>query len=88
LEATLLSLAREALGLVLLVSAPPLLAALVTGVAVGTLQAATQIQEPSVAVVPRLVAALGALAVAGPWVGARLCRFAVACLDLAARSAP
>ena len=49
------------------------------------LQAATQIQDPGVAVVPRLCAVLGALAVAGPWIGARVVRFAAECLALAAR---
>lgn len=86
MDATILSIGREALLLVLVLSAPPLLAALAVGTLVGTLQAATQIQEPTVAVVPRIVAALAALTVASPWMGARLCRFAVTCLDLAARS--
>jgi flagellar biosynthesis protein FliQ len=85
MDGTVLSIGREALLLVLLVSAPPLLAALLVGVLVGTLQAATQIQESSVAVVPRVTAALLALAVAAPWIAARLCRFAATCLDLAAR---
>jgi type III secretion HrpO family protein len=87
-DPVLLHLAREALLLVLLVSAPPLGAALLVGVVTGVLQAATQVQEQSVAVVPRLVAVLGALAIAAPWIGARVVRFAVSCLELAARIAP
>lgn len=82
MESVLLGLGREALLLALLVSAPPLGAALLVGLAVGTLQAATQIQDPGVAVVPRLCAVLGALAVAGPWIGARVVRFAAKCLAL------
>ncbi len=80
MDPTLLGLAREGLVLALLVSLPPLLAALLTGLVVGALQSATQIQEPGVAVVPRLAAVLGALAVAGPWIGLRLVRFALECL--------
>jgi flagellar biosynthesis protein FliQ len=87
-DGTVLTIAREALLLVLLVSAPPLLAALVVGVLVGTLQAATQVQDASVAVVPRVAAALAALAASAPWIAARLCRFAATCLDLAARVSP
>jgi flagellar biosynthesis protein FliQ len=79
-DPVLIGLGREALVLGLLVSAPPLLAALLVGLLVGTLQAATQIQDPGVAVVPRLCAVLGALAIAGPWIGARIVRFALACL--------
>lgn len=88
MDTILLSVGREALLLVLLVSAPPLGAALLAGVATGTLQAATQVQDSALGVVPRLAAALGALLVAGPWIAARLCRFAATCLDLAARVSP
>jgi len=78
-----LALGREALLLALEVSAPPLLAALVVGAAVGVLQAATQVQEPSIPVLPRAAAVLGAAFLAGPWIGARLVRFASSALELA-----
>jgi flagellar biosynthesis protein FliQ len=80
-------LAREAVFVVLLVSAPPVGAALVVGIATGVLQAATQVQEPTVGVVPRLVAVLGALAVASPWIAARVLKLAEECFALAARVA-
>lgn len=88
MDSTLLALGREAVLLALLVSAPPLLAALVVGLATGVLQAATQVQDPALGVVPRLAAVLVALGVAGPWIGARLARFAAACLELVPRVAP
>ena len=88
MESTLLAVGREAVLLVLLVSAPPLLAALATGLVTGVLQAATQVQDPAVGVVPRLAAVLVALGVAGPWIGARLTRFAAQCLDLLPRVSP
>ena len=88
MDPALLHLVREALVVVLLASAPPVGAALVVGILTGALQAATQIQEPSVAVVPRLVAVLGALAVAAPFLGARVLRLAAECFALAARVAP
>ena len=56
MESTLLALGREAVILVLVASAPPLLAALAVGLVTGVLQAATQVQEPSLGVVPRLAA--------------------------------
>jgi len=87
-DPTLLWLGREALLVSLLVSAPPLLAALAVGLVTGVLQAATQVQEPTVAVVPRLAAVLGALALAAPWIGARVVHFAAACLELLPRIAP
>ncbi len=74
--------------MVLAVSAPPVGAALAVGLVTGVLQAVTQLQDPAVGVVPRLVAVLGALAVASPWIGARVLRFAEACFALAVRVAP
>jgi type III secretion HrpO family protein len=87
-DASLIALGRETVALVLLVSAPPLLAALVVGLAAGVLQAATQVQEQALGVVPRLVAVFVALGVAAPWIGARLARFAQACLELVPRISP
>ena len=88
MDPLLLRLGREALVLALLVSAPPLGAALVVGLLLGTLQAATQIQDQPLGVVPRLTAVIGALLLAGPWIGARLARFAAECLALLPRIAP
>jgi flagellar biosynthesis protein FliQ len=88
MDPLLLHVAREALFLVLVVSAPPLLAALLVGLATGVLQAATQVQEQALGVVPRLAAVLGALAIAAPWIGARVVRFASDCLDLLSRVSP
>ena len=87
-DPVLLHVGREALLVALAVSAPPLGAALVVGALTGVLQAATQIQEPTVGVVPRLVAVLGALALAAPWIGAQVARFAGECLSLASTVAP
>ncbi len=87
-EPALLHLAREALVLVLVISAPPLGAALAVGLVTGVLQAATQVQEQSIGVVPRLAAVLGALAVAAPWIGARAVRFAAECFALVPRISP
>jgi type III secretion protein S len=88
MDPVLLHLVRETILVVLLVSAPPVGAALAVGLVTGVLQAATQVQDPSIGVVPRLVAVLGALAVASPWIGARVLRLAEECLSLAARIAP
>jgi type III secretory pathway component EscS len=85
MDAIWLALGREALILVLLLSGPPLAAALLVGLVMGLLQAATQVQDPSLPVVPRLVAVLAALGLSAPWIGARLVHFAGACLELALR---
>ncbi|HEY6098729.1 MAG TPA: flagellar biosynthetic protein FliQ [Anaeromyxobacter sp.] len=88
MDPVLLHVGREALLLALLVSAPPLGAALLVGAVTGVLQAATQVQEQSLGVVPRLAAVLGALAFTAPWIGARVVRFASECLELLPRVGP
>lgn len=88
MDAPLIALGRETVALVLLVSAPPLLAALLVGLVTGVLQAATQVQEQTLGVAPRLLAVFVALGVAAPWIGARLARFAQACLELVPRISP
>lgn len=84
----LTALGREAVLLVLTISAPPLIAAFVTGLITGVLQAATQVQDPALPHVPRLVTVLAALALAGPWIGAQMSRFAVVCIELASHRVP
>jgi flagellar biosynthesis protein FliQ len=74
--ALLLSLAKEALLLMVLASVPPIAASLVTGVVMSIFQATTQIQESTLSVVPRLCAAVLALALFGPWIGGQLATFA------------
>jgi len=71
---------REGLLLVLLVSAPPLMASLFVGFVVSLVQAATQIQDPTIAFVPKLVAVLLVVLATGPLLGAHVVRFAQALL--------
>ncbi len=71
----LLTLAREALLLMILASTPPIAASLVVGFLMSLLQATTQIQESTLTVVPKLCAAVLALVVAAPWIGGQLTRF-------------
>jgi len=71
---------REGLLLVLLVSAPPLLASLLVGVVVGMFQAATQIHDHTLVVVPKLVVVVLVLVALGPMLGAQLVRFTHALL--------
>jgi flagellar biosynthesis protein FliQ len=73
---------REGLLLVLLVSAPSLLASLLVGLVVGAVQSVTQIQDPSVAFVPKVLAVAAVLLVSGPLLGAHVVRFAQAVLAL------
>jgi flagellar biosynthetic protein FliQ len=69
-------LARDALWLVMLLAAPVLLAGLATAFAISLFQAATQILEPTLSFVPKLVVMLLVLALLGSWMGGQLVDFA------------
>ena len=58
---------QQGLYLLLMVSAPILLAVLVVGLVVSVFQAATQINEATLSFVPKIIAAVAVLAFAGPW---------------------
>lgn len=75
MEGYLLQVAREGLYLVLIASAPPVLASMLVGLVVSVLQATTQIQEQTLTFVPKIVAVFASLVIAGPWIGAQLLRF-------------
>lgn len=62
-----LTLGREALLMMLMVSSPVLGVMLVVGLVVSLFQAVTQINEATLSFVPKLVAAIAVFAVAGPW---------------------
>lgn len=61
------TLGQQGLYLLLIVSAPVLLAILLVGLVVSVFQAATQINEQTLSFVPKIVAAVAVLALAGPW---------------------
>ena len=58
---------KEALFTATLISSVPLLAALVVGLVIGMVQAATQIQEMTLSFIPKLLVLAGAIIVGGPW---------------------
>jgi len=62
-----LSAGQQGLWMLLLVAAPLLLTVLVVGLVISIFQAATQINEATLSFVPKIVAAVVVLAIAGPW---------------------
>ncbi|MFB5266583.1 flagellar biosynthesis protein FliQ [Paenibacillus enshidis] len=64
----IISLAGQAVYTVLVVSAPMLVLGLVVGLIISIFQATTQIQEQTLAFVPKIVAVLLALLLFGPWI--------------------
>jgi flagellar biosynthetic protein FliQ len=66
-EGLVLDIAQEALYTILLISAPVLGLTLLVGLMVSIFQATTQIQEPTLTFIPKILAALFSLVVFGPW---------------------
>ena len=79
-----LDFARESIYLMLQISAPAMLTALVVGVAIGLLQALTQIQEMTLVFVPKIIAIFLVLLIALPFAGEAMASYMQ---DVAARIA-
>lgn len=62
-----ITLVQQALYVAMLLSAPMLLASLVVGLIVSVLQAATQINEMTLTFIPKMLAMVATLVIAGPW---------------------
>ena len=73
----LVGYAQQALMLSLAVVLPVLAVGAIVGLLMAVLQAATQVQDPTLAHLPRVVAVAVALAVFGPWMGHEVATFAV-----------
>ncbi|MGQ3052721.1 MAG: flagellar biosynthesis protein FliQ [Roseateles sp.] len=58
---------QQGLYMLMLVAAPVLIVVLLVGVVVSVIQAATQINEATLSFVPKVIATVLTLAIAGPW---------------------
>lgn len=76
LTESLIGLLREGMLLALVLAAPALAGALLAGVVMGLVGAATQIDDPSVQLVPRVAGVATALAIASPLIARQLSAFA------------
>ena len=61
------SLLVDMMGITMKVAMPMLLAALIVGLLISVFQAVTQIQEQTLSFIPKIVAMVVVLIVAGPW---------------------
>nr|WP_307992912.1 flagellar biosynthesis protein FliQ [uncultured Niameybacter sp.] len=75
MEQLVLDLMREAIMIMLKVSAPTLLVALIIGLVVSIFQTATSIQEQTLAFIPKIVAVFMAIIIFGSWMMTTLVNF-------------
>jgi flagellar biosynthetic protein FliQ len=64
---SVIDLAREAMWVTLLVSAPMLAVVLIIGVVIGIMQAATSINEMTLSFIPKLIGLAGVIVLCGNW---------------------
>jgi flagellar biosynthetic protein FliQ len=72
---TAVDLCRTALLSAVIIAAPMLVIGMVAGLLVGLMQALTQIQDQTVAFVPKILAMSGVLAFCLPWLVTRMVEF-------------
>jgi flagellar biosynthesis protein FliQ len=72
---TAIDLGRHALWTMLWIGAPVLVAGLVVGLLVGLFQALTQIQEQTIAVVPKIVVMVLVLSISLPWLVSQMLQY-------------
>ncbi|TQS75546.1 flagellar biosynthesis protein FliQ [Ornithinibacillus gellani] len=70
-----LALAEKGIYTILLVAGPLLILALAVGLLVSIFQATTQIQEQTLAFIPKIVAVLVGLVFFGPWMLSKMVQF-------------
>jgi len=51
----------------LIIALPLLLAALISGLVISILQAATQVNEQTLSFIPKIISVLGVIVILGPW---------------------
>lgn len=64
---SVMMMGSNALKVALMLAGPLLLAALITGLVISILQAATQINEMTLSFIPKILAVVITLIIAGPW---------------------
>ena len=64
---TVLTVGKQALQVTVMLGAPLLLSALIVGLLISIVQAATQINEMTLTFIPKLAALVAVIYLAGPW---------------------
>ncbi|QCI19665.1 MAG: flagellar biosynthesis protein FliQ [Buchnera aphidicola (Brevicoryne brassicae)] len=62
-----IELFHDAMKITLILASPLLLAALISGLIISVLQAATQVNEQTLSFIPKIISVLGVIVILGPW---------------------
>ena len=75
------SLTMDAISVAMKIAVPMLMAGLVVGLVVSVFQAVTQIQEQTLAFIPKVVALVAVIVIFGPWMLGQLVRLAASAFE-------
>lgn len=81
-QADVLMVFKEAIWMILKLSAPLLIISMLIGLIIAIFQAATQVHEQTVAFVPKIIAIAFILLISGSWMLANLSEFFTFLMDL------
>ncbi|QCI22545.1 flagellar biosynthesis protein FliQ [Buchnera aphidicola] len=62
-----MELFHNSMKVALIIALPLLLAALISGLVISILQAATQVNEQTLSFIPKIISVLGVIVILGPW---------------------
>lgn len=81
-EGMIIDIFTEAIKVILMLSAPMLLSGLLIGLLIAIFQATTQIQEATLAFVPKIVVVFLVLVLTGSWIINSLLKFSFSMFDI------
>lgn len=81
-EGMIIDIFTEAIRVILMLSAPMLLSGLLIGLLIAIFQATTQIQEATLAFVPKIVVVFLVLVLTGSWIINSLLKFSLSMFDI------
>lgn len=76
-QSVVMDVAQRAITVALMISAPILGLGLLVGLLISIIQATTQIQEPTLSFIPKLITIFLTLIIFGPWMGSMITEFTI-----------
>ena len=76
-QSIVMDVAQRGISLAIMISAPILGLGLLVGLLISIIQATTQIQEPTLSFIPKLITIFLTLIIFGPWMGNMITEFTI-----------
>ncbi|MCQ1527985.1 flagellar biosynthesis protein FliQ [Lutispora saccharofermentans] len=80
-QSIVMDVAQRAITVAIMISAPILGLGLIVGLLISIIQATTQIQEPTLSFIPKLITIFITLIIFGPWMGNMITEFTISLFE-------